>query len=415
MTIPVNEDDVYIDTHVVTNSIASHTGGTEYENLVTVSTPVSTTITDDNDQVTATLTATPSTSEQGGSITYTVTLTSGLSPFAPTSDLDFTLANGEHVIVAANATSGSVTIPVNEDDVYIDTHVVTNSIASHTGGTEYENLVTVSTPVSTTITDDNDQVTATLTATPSTSEQGGSITYTVTLTSGLRRSRDLDLDFTLANGEHVIVAANATSGSVTIPVNEDDVYIDTHVVTNSIASHTGGTEYENLVTVSTPVSTTITDDNDQVTATLTATPSTSEQGGSITYTVTLTSGLSPFAPTSDLDFTLANGEHVIVAANATSGSVTIPVNEDDVYIDTHVVTNSIASHTGGTEYENLVTCLDAGEQRRSPTTTNQVTATLTTSADRRYRKPVAPITYTITLKRHPGDRSILNKQFWCSR
>ena len=141
----------------------------------------------------------------------------------------------------------------------------------------------------------------------------------MTLTSGLSPfAPTSDLDFTLANGEHVIVAANATSGSVTIPVNEDDVYIDTHVVTNSIASHTGGTEYENLVTVSTPVSTTITDDNDQVTATLTATPSTSEQGGSITYTVTLTSGLSPFAPTSDLDFTLANGEHVIVAANATS-------------------------------------------------------------------------------------------------
>ncbi|WP_459593797.1 immunoglobulin-like domain-containing protein, partial [Bradyrhizobium diazoefficiens] len=83
---------------------------------------VTTTITDDSDPVTATLTATPSTSEDGGSITYTVTLTSGLSPLTPTSNLDFTLANGEHVIVQAGQASGSTTIAVNEDDVYIDTH-----------------------------------------------------------------------------------------------------------------------------------------------------------------------------------------------------------------------------------------------------------------------------------------------------
>ncbi len=89
---------------------------------------MTTTITDDSDPVTATLTATPSTSEQGGSITYTVTLTSGLSPFTPTGNLDFTLANGEHVIVQAGQASGSTTISVNEDDVYIDTHPVTNSI-----------------------------------------------------------------------------------------------------------------------------------------------------------------------------------------------------------------------------------------------------------------------------------------------
>src|SRR4029453_16930609 len=77
---------------------------------------------------------------------------------------------------------------------------------------------------------------------------------------------------------------------------------------------------------------------DPVTATLTGTSSTSEQGGSIIYTVTRTSGLSPFTPTGNLDFTLANGEHVIVQAGQASGSTTISVNEDDVYIDTHPVT-----------------------------------------------------------------------------
>ncbi|WP_370204477.1 immunoglobulin-like domain-containing protein [Bradyrhizobium diazoefficiens] len=394
-TIAVNEDDVYIDTHPVTNSIVSHTGGSEYESLVTNPATVTTTITDDSDPVTATLTATPSTSEDGGSITYTVTLTSGLSPFTPTGNLDFTLANGEHVIVQAGQASGSTTIAVNEDDVYIDTHPVTNSIVSHTGGSEYESLVTNPATVTTTITDDSDPVTATLTATPSTSEDGGSITYTVTLTSGLSPLTPTgNLDFTLANGEHVIVQAGQASGSTTIPVNEDDVYIDTHPVTNSIVSHTGGSEYESLVTNPATVTTTITDDSDPVTATLTATPSTSEDGGSITYTVTLTSGLSPFTPTGNLDFTLANGEHVIVQAGQASGSTTIPVNEDDVYIDTHPVTNSIVSHTGGSEYESLVTnpaTVTTTITDDSDPVTATLTATPSTSEDG------GSITYTVTL------------------
>ena len=34
----------------------------------------------------------------------------------------------------------------------------------------------------------------------------------------------------------MIVTAGQSSGFVTIPVSEDDVYIDTHTVTNSIVS-----------------------------------------------------------------------------------------------------------------------------------------------------------------------------------
>ena len=128
------------------------------------------------------------------------------------------------------------------------------------------------------------------------------------------------------------------------------MYVDGQVIPVSISSVSGG-NFEAVNTADT-ATVTINDTITPVTATLSATPSTSEDGGSITYTVTLTSGLSPFTPTSNLDFTLANGQHVIVTAGQSSGFVTIPVSEDDVYIDTHVVTNSIVSHTGGTEYEN---------------------------------------------------------------
>ncbi|WP_459594990.1 beta strand repeat-containing protein, partial [Bradyrhizobium diazoefficiens] len=297
------------------------------------------------------------TSEDGGSITYTVTLTSGLSPFTPTSNLDFTLANGEHVIVQAGQASGSTTIAVNEDDVYIDTHPVTNSIVSHTGGSEYESLVTNPATVTTTITDDSDPVTATLTATPSTSEDGGSITYTVTLTSGLSPfTPTSNLDFTLANGEHVIVQAGQASGSTTIAVNEDDVYIDTHPVTNSIVSHTGGSEYESLVTNPATVTTTITDDQDPVTATLTtSTAGISEFGGSVTYTVTLTSGLTPFTPKTDLVLTLANGEHVTIFAGQPSGSVTTNYTDAQITNQASIADSITGVFSGGGEYEQLLT------------------------------------------------------------
>ena len=84
------------------------------------------------------------------------------------------------------------------------------------------------------------------------------------------------------------------------------------------------------------VTTTITDDADAVTATLTATGSTSEDGGSITYTVTLTGAPGAVDPDTALSFLLANGETVTIAAGAISGSVTVPVSRDDVYVETEL-------------------------------------------------------------------------------
>ena len=49
--------------------------------------------------------------------------------------------------------------------------------------------------------------------------------------------------------------------------------------------------------------------------------------------MTLTGGPGAVDPDSPLSFLLANGETVTIAAGATSGTVTIPVALDDVYLE----------------------------------------------------------------------------------
>ncbi|WP_314950002.1 beta strand repeat-containing protein, partial [Bradyrhizobium cosmicum] len=114
-------------------------------NLVTNPATVTTTITDDSDPVTATLTTSSTTvSEFGGSITYIVTLSSGLSPFTPNSPLDVLLSNGEHVIIGANASSGSVTRTYTDAEITSQGSIV-DSINSVGGAAQYEQLLTTGT------------------------------------------------------------------------------------------------------------------------------------------------------------------------------------------------------------------------------------------------------------------------------
>ncbi|MDA9504386.1 hypothetical protein XI09_06400, partial [Bradyrhizobium sp. CCBAU 11386] len=130
----------------VTNSILSHTGGSEYESLVTNPATVTTTITDDQDPVTATLTtSTAGISEFGGSVTYTVTLTSGLTPFTPKTDLVLTLANGEHVTIFAGQPSGSVTTNYTDAQITNQASIADSITGVFSGGSEYEQLLTTGT------------------------------------------------------------------------------------------------------------------------------------------------------------------------------------------------------------------------------------------------------------------------------
>ncbi|MHC2746651.1 uncharacterized protein YqfB (UPF0267 family) [Bradyrhizobium diazoefficiens] len=347
-TVVPNED-VYLDPTSVSATISTASGG-NFEHLVVNSTPAVTQITDTIDDTTVSLTATPSITEADTSITYTATLSHPAQAGQP---VTVTLSTGDVITIAGGASSGSVvhTVVPNED-VYLDPTSVSATISTASGG-NFEHLVVNSTPAVTQITDTIDDTTVSLAATPSITEADTSITYTATLSHPAQAGQPVTV--TLSTGDVITIAGGASSGSVvhTVVPNED-VYLDPTSVSATISTASGG-NFEHLVVNSTPAVTQITDTINPVTATLTTSTTTiSEYGGSITYTVTLSSGLSPFTPKSPLDVLLSNGEHVIIAANASSGSVTRAYTDAEITSQVSIV-DSINSVSNGAQYEQLLT------------------------------------------------------------
>ncbi|MGZ7460269.1 immunoglobulin-like domain-containing protein, partial [Pseudomonas sp. Ma2-10] len=317
----------------LTNSITDVSGG-NYENLVADKTPVSTTVTDTPDTTTLSLSATDSVAE-GGSILYTANLTN-----AAGTPVTVTLSNGAVILIAAGATSGSVTVAAPADDVYKDAGTVQATITKATGG-NFENLVPSTVAAVTSVTDTIDTSTVKLTATD-TAAEGGTVTYTATIGQPVTGS---PVTVTLANGQTITIDIGKTSGTVNA-VAPNDVLNGHAPLTNSITDVSGG-NYENLVADKTPVSTTVTDTPDTTTLSLSATDSVAE-GGSIVYTANLTN-----AAGTPVTVTLSNGAVITIAAGATTGSVTVAAPADDVYKDAGTVQATITAATGG-NFENLV-------------------------------------------------------------
>ncbi|MFJ7107168.1 LapA family giant adhesin [Pseudomonas sp. NPDC098740] len=308
--------------------------GGNYEKLEVNGKPADTSITDTADTTTVSLGATESVAE-GGSIVYTASLT-----HAAGAPVTVTLSNGKVITIAANATSGSVTVDAPKDDAYIDAGKVSATITTATGG-NFENLVPSTVPAVTEVTDTIDTSTVTLKATESAAE-GGTVTYTATVGAPVTGS---PVTVSLANGQTITIEVGKTTGTVTA-IAPNDALTGHTPLTNSITNVSGG-NYENLVADKTPVSTTVTDTADTTNLTLSASNSVAE-GGSIVYTATLT-----HAAGTPVTVTLSNGKVITIAANATSGSVTVDAPKDDAYIDAGKVSATITTATGG-NFENLV-------------------------------------------------------------
>ncbi|TFB34298.1 immunoglobulin-like domain-containing protein, partial [Pseudomonas sp. F01002] len=98
-----------------------------------------------------------------------------------------------------------------------------------------------------------------------------SIVYTATLTN----AAGTPVTVTLSNGAVITIAANATSGSVTVDAPKDDAYIDAGKVSATITTATGG-NFENLVTSPAAAVTEVTDTINISTVSLTANGSVAE-------------------------------------------------------------------------------------------------------------------------------------------
>ncbi|PMW47728.1 large adhesive protein [Pseudomonas sp. GW460-11-11-14-LB11] len=308
--------------------------GGNYEKLDVDGKSADTSVTDSADTTTLSLTATDSVAE-GGSIVYTANLT-----HAAGTPVTVNLSNGAVITIAAGAPSGAVTVKAPADDVYKDAGTVQATISNATGG-NFENLVKSPAAAVTNVTDTIDTSTVSLTATPSVAE-GGTVVYTASVTAPVTGS---PVVVSLSNGQTITIPVGASSGSVNF-VAPNDALAGGNSLSVKIDDAKGG-NYEKLDVDDKSADTSVTDSADTTTLSLTATDSVAE-GGSIVYTANLT-----HAAGTPVTVTLSNGAVITIAANATSGSVTVKAPADDVYKDAGTVQATISNATGG-NFENLV-------------------------------------------------------------
>ncbi|NMG00447.1 retention module-containing protein [Aromatoleum toluolicum] len=422
---PIQDEDPYIDAETFPVSVVD-TSGSGF-GTVTPTGPatvvVNDTIDPTNSSLTVTLEAAPSLTEDGATLTYVVTLSAAVRPGDDPVTITFTdLAGNTQTIVISEGTSGSIAVPIPEslfEDVYKEADAVlpvaTNVAIS--GGSDFEAL-SPPTVGNVTLVDTIDVVTVRLSATLSTSEDGGSITYTAALFDAANNpvTTANAITVTLDDNSTITIAAGASSGTLDVAVNRDDVYLETDSISRSIANVSeanAGTvgAFESLTFSNTPATTTIVDDSDAVTVRLSATLSTSEDGGSITYTAALFDAANnPVTTANAITVTLDDNSTITIAAGASSGTLDVAVNRDDVYLETDSISRSIANVSEANA--GTVGAFESLTFSNTPATTTIVddsdptTLTLTGSAN---VIPGGTITYTATLDHEvrAGDAPVL--------
>lgn len=272
-------------------------------------------------------------------------------------DLLVTLSNGAVVTIPKGSTSVPYVNGTQGDDVYIDPSQVSVSIATAVPqGPTLVSVVVDTDPAVVNVTDTIDTVTVKLAATPSTSEDGGSITYTVRLekSGGVAVTTNNAITVTLTNGEVITIPAGAsTADSSPVPVERDDVWVETDAIANSIASvaeANAGTPgaFENLTYDETPVSTQVLDDVDPVTVGIYNNDGERDPDEPAVFRITIDQPLD-----SPLQVALSTGDTITIPAGETEYFYTVedPPLSITVEIDSAVVS--------GKTFESLVISPDS--------------------------------------------------------
>jgi len=283
---------------------------------------------------------------------FTITLSAPVDE-----DMLVTLSNGATVTIPKGETSVSYPDGTQGDDVYIDPGQISMSISSAVPqGPTLVSVIVDTDPAVVNVTDTIDPVTVKLSATPSTSEDGGSITYTVRLEKegGTAVTTNNAITVTLANGEVITIPAGASSAdSSPVPVNRDDVWVETDAIDNAIATvveANAGTPnaFENLTYDGTPVSTQVLDDIDPVTVGIYNTDGERDPADPAVFRITIDQPLD-----SPLQVALSTGDTITIPAGSTEYLYTVedPPLSITVEIDSAVVT--------GKTFESLVISPDS--------------------------------------------------------
>ena len=300
-------NDPYIGARTLTGTVTAFEGG-DFEAVDFSKASATATIADTIDTTTVSLSAPSAIDRKAESVNITITL----SKPAQTAATATVNANGKPytVNIAAGATSGSLSVPIN------GASSLTGTFVGLTGG-NFEKLDVSGASTTVRICD---PVIVSLSANDV--SEGTPVTLTVTLsapaqTAATATVRVGETDYT------VNIAAGASSGSVDVPnPNTEDAYIDATKLTASVTDFSGGGF--DLVSYSGATATARITDTIDITRVSLSASDYLETDAYTTFTVRLS---NPAQTDATVTLNVGGTDYAVnIAAGATSGSVSVPIN-----------------------------------------------------------------------------------------
>ena len=284
--------------------------------------------------------------EEGNVITYTATLTE-----LPEIPVTVELSNGATIIIPAGQTSASVEVDAPADDVYIDPETVEANIVEAAGG-GFDELDVDETPAVTAIPDTIDPTVASLIATPIVPEgETEGVPNQITYTAELTNPPQGPVTITLSNGEVINISDGETSGSVTVDVPSDDVYVDPETIGVTIASATTD-NFEQLV-INPDVAETYIPDTIDITPVHLSTSDEPETATSVTFNIHADNPPDGGAGTAVVQVAGEIGTRLVnIDANG-DGAFVVNFSDDDVYNDADSISAEVLSIEGNYEAVDL--------------------------------------------------------------
>ena len=313
-----NDEDVYLDASALTASVSGFSGG-NFEKVDFIKATATANISDTIDTTTVSLSAT-----DGKEGDETISFTVSLSNPAQTAATATVNANDKSytVTIPAGASSANLSVPnPNAEDVYLDASTLTASVTAFEGG-DFEAVDFSKASATANISDTVDTTAVSLSATDG-KEGDANISFTVTLDNAARTAATATVR---VGGTDCAVTIPAGKSSATVSVPNpytNDPYIGARTLTASVSGFSGG-NFEQVDFSKATATATIADTIDTTTVSLSAPSAIDRKAESVDITITL-SKPAQTAATATVNVGSTNYT-VNIAANATSGSVSVPIN-----------------------------------------------------------------------------------------
>ena len=311
-------EDVYLDASTLTASVTAFEGG-DFEAVDFSKASATANIADTVDTTTVSLSATDG-KEGDANISFTVSLSSP----AQTAATATVYANGEShtVTIPAGASSANLSVPnPNTEDVYLGASTLTASVIDFEGG-DFEAVDFSKASATANIAVTVDTTAVSLSATDG-KEGDANISFTVTLDNAARTAATATVN---ANSKSYTVTIPAGKSSATVSVPNpytNDPYIGARTLTGTVTAFEGG-DFEAVDFSKASATANIADTIDTTTVSLSAPSVIDRNAENVVFTITLS---KPAQTAATATVNVGGTNYTVnIAANATSGSLSVPIN-----------------------------------------------------------------------------------------